>query len=445
MPRILVVDNENRMCRLIKTSLELESYQVDMAFSGREALDKISTTEYDIVVSDLKMEPIGGMEVLENVRAIQPHCEIIIMTAFAAQDTALEAMKKGANDYLIKPFKMDELSLRIGRIFRQKEIEQENKRLRALEKTPLVFPGIVGKSRVMRRVFEQIEQVSPTETAVHIRGESGTGKDLAAKAVHLKSRRKAGPFVTINCAALPENLLESELFGYEKGAFSGAHKQKKGLFETADKGTVFLDEIGDLPLSLQAKLLRVLQNNEIIHLGGTETVQVDFRLITATHRNLEKMIETQEFRSDLYYRINVFPIEMPPLRERREDIPELVQFFMNDFPEKTLTSGARLQLMEYDFPGNIRELQNLLARAAISAESTIDSIILPQGKNAANVQIKTDWETLPDTGIQLDELEKKLIIAAIGKAQGNKSRAAELLGITRRRLYSMMERFGIVI
>ncbi len=443
MPRILAVDNENRMCRLIKTSLELEGYQVDMAFSGTEALKKISGTEYDIVVSDLKMEPIGGMEVLENVRRLQSQCEVIIMTAFAAQDTALEAMKKGANDYLIKPFNMDELSLRIERIFKQKQMEQENKRLRALEKTPLVVPGIVGKSSAIRRVFEQIEQVSPTETAVHIRGESGTGKDLAAKAVHLKSGRKEGPFITINCAALPENLLESELFGYEKGAFSGAHKQKKGLFETADNGTIFLDEIGDLPLSLQAKLLRVLQNNEIIHLGGTEPVQVDFRLITATHRNLEKMIETQKFRSDLYYRINVFPIEMPPLRERREDIPELIQFFMKDFPDKTLTAQARLQLMEYDFPGNIRELQNILARAAISAEPLIDSFDLPQANTTLKTESGAGWETLPDEGIQLDELEKKLIITAIDKAKGNKSRAAELLGITRRKLYSMMERFGI--
>ena len=443
MPRILAVDNENRMCRLIKTSLELEGYQVDMAFSGTEALKKISGTEYDIVVSDLKMEPIGGMEVLENVRRLQSQCEVIIMTAFAAQDTALEAMKKGANDYLIKPFNMDELSLRIERIFKQKQMEQENKRLRALEKTPLVVPGIVGKSSAIRRVFEQIEQVSPTETAVHIRGESGTGKDLAAKAVHLKSGRKEGPFITINCAALPENLLESELFGYEKGAFSGAHKQKKGLFETADNGTIFLDEIGDLPLSLQAKLLRVLQNNEIIHLGGTEPVQVDFRLITATHRNLEKMIETQKFRSDLYYRINVFPIEMPPLRERREDIPELIQFFMKDFPDKTLTAQARLQLMEYDFPGNIRELRNILARTAISAEPLIDYFDLPQANTTLKTESGAGWETLPDEGIQLDELEKKLIITAIDKAKGNKSRAAELLGITRRKLYSMMERFGI--
>ncbi len=443
MPRILAVDNENRMCRLIKTSLELEGYQVDMAFSGGEALTKISNTEYDIVITDLKMEPVGGMEVLENVRQSQPHCEVIMITAFAAQDTALEAMKKGANDYLIKPFQMDELSLRIRRILKQKQMEQENKRLRAREKPPLVFPGIIGKSRVMRRVFEQIEQVSPTETAVHIRGESGTGKDLAAKAVHLKSRRKEGPFVTINCAALPENLLESELFGYEKGAFSGAHKQKKGLFETAENGTIFLDEIGDLPMSLQAKLLRVLQNNEIIHLGGTEPVQVDFRLITATHRNLEEMITSQDFRSDLYYRINVFPIEMPPLRERREDIPELIQFFMKDFPDKTLTAQARLQLMEYDFPGNIRELQNILARTAISAEPLIEAFQLPRGNVTASPESGTAWETLPDEGIQLDELEKKLIIAAIDKAMGNKSRAAELLGITRRRLYSMMERFGI--
>ena len=443
MPRILTVDNEDRMCRLIKTSLELEGHLVDMAFSGNEALQKITQTAYDIVITDLKMEPVDGMEVLENVRRRLPHCEVIMITAFAAQDTALEAMKKGANDYLIKPFQMDELSLRIERILKQKQIEQENKQLRAREKAPLIFPGIVGKSSAMRRVFEQIEQVSPTETAVHIRGESGTGKDLAAKAVHLKSRRKNGPFVTINCAALPENLLESELFGYEKGAFSGAHKLKRGLFETAENGTIFLDEIGDLPQTLQAKLLRVLQNNEIIHLGGSEPIQVDFRLITATHRNLEKMIDAQAFRSDLYYRINVFPIEMPPLRKRKEDIPELIQFFMKEFPDKTITAPARLQLMEYDFPGNIRELQNILARTAISAEPLIDSFLLPKVKTDARVEQRESWNTLPDEGLRLDDLEKNLIIAAIAKTNGNKSRAAELLGITRRRLYSMMERFAI--
>jgi len=441
MPHILVVDNEKRMCLLIKTSLEMEGLSVTTAFSGQEAIDHIGKNPFDLIITDLKMEPVDGMQVLAFAQENQPQTEVILITAFATQDTALEAMKRGANDYLIKPFRMDELTLRISRILKQKALEQENRQLKQIEHSPISIPGIIGKSGAMRKVFKKINQVSQTDTAIHIRGESGTGKDLVARAIHHKSLRNEAPFVTINCAALPENLLESELFGYEKGAFSGAHKNKQGLFETANGGTIFLDEIGDLPLSLQAKLLRVLQNNEIIHLGGTQTIQVDFRLVTATHRDLEQMIEQQNFRSDLYYRINVFPLTIPPLRERKEDIPELIQFFMTDYPEKSLSAPARLQLMEFDYPGNIRELQNIITRATISSEALITEINLPKSVDTKSTADSLDF--LPDEGLNLDELEQKLIREAIRKADGNKSRAAELLGITRRRLYSMMERFHI--
>ncbi len=441
MPHILAVDNEKRMCQLIKTSLEMEGLSVTTAFSGQQAIEQIDKTPFDLIITDLKMEPVDGMQVLAFAQEKQPQTEVILITAFATQDTALEAMKRGANDYLIKPFRMDELTLRVSRILKQKALELENKRLKQNEHLPVSIPGIIGKSGAMRQVFEKINQASQTDTAILIRGESGTGKDLIARAIHHKSLKSTGPFVTINCAALPENLLESELFGYEKGAFSGAYKNKQGLFETAKGGTIFLDEIGDLPLSLQAKLLRVLQNNEIIHLGGTEAIQVDFRLVTATHRNLEKMIEQQSFRSDLYYRINVFPLVIPPLRERKEDIPELIQFFMTDYPEKSLSSPVRLQLMEYNYPGNIRELQNIITRAMISAEAVITEINLP--KLAETRSSAVSPYSLPDEGINLDELEQNLIREAIRKAGGNKSRAAELLGVTRRRLYSMMERFHI--
>ncbi len=444
MSLILVVDNEERMCTLIRTSLEMDGYDVHTALSGNDAIEKIKIHRYDLIITDLKMTPVDGIRVLEFARETQPDCEVILMTAFATQETALDAMKKGANDYLIKPFKMDELSLRVARILRQKELEHENKRLKSNASAPLTFPGIVGKSEKMRQVFRKIEQVSSTDTAVHIRGESGTGKELVARAVHQNSARKTKPFVTINCAALPENLLESELFGYEKGAFSGADKMKPGLFETATGGTIFLDEIGDMPLSLQAKLLRVLQNNEVTHLGGAKPIRVDFRLITATHRPLETMIDAQEFRSDLYYRINVFPIALPALRERKEDIPELVQFFLRDYPDKSLSAKARLQLMEYDFPGNVRELQNIIARAAITSGRLIEDLELSAQKSEDKVKtILPENIEIPDQGLVLDELEQKLIKAAIHKANGNKSRAAALLGITRRRLYSMMERFGI--
>jgi two-component system response regulator PilR (NtrC family) len=351
-------------------------------------------------------------------------------------------MKRGAYDYLIKPFKMDELNLRVARIFKQKELEKENKRLKKLTALPESFPGIIGKSEKMRRIFQKIEQVGEGGTAVHIRGESGTGKELVARAIHNKSSRKDKSFVAINCAALPESLLESELFGYEKGAFTGAVQRKQGLFESAEKGTIFLDEIGDMPLTVQAKLLRVLQSNEITRLGGHERIKVDFRLITATHCNLEEMIEQQKFRSDLYYRINIFPIHLPPLREHKEDIPELIQHFLKQYPDKTLSQAAKRKLIEYDYPGNIRELENIIARTAIISDSIINDIELPELKSSVNGK-ESALDDIPDEGINLDELEKKLIMKAIAKANGNKSKAAQLLGVTRRRLYSMMERFGL--
>ncbi len=443
MSHILAVDNEERMCKLIKASLELEKHSVDTAFSGREALQQIDQNKnYDIVITDLKMENIDGLKVLEHVRQNSPQTEVIIITAFATQETALEAMKNGAYDYLIKPFKMDELSLRVQRILKQKEIEKENRLLKEQKKTSEGFPGIIGKSIKMRRVYQKIEQVSQSDASVLIRGESGTGKELAARAVHNSSQRKNKPFVAVNCAALPENLLESELFGYEKGAFTGAVKRKEGLFETADNGTFFLDEIGDLPLSLQAKLLRVLQDNEVFHLGGREAVKVNFRLITATHRNLEKMIDEGAFRQDLYYRISIFPLELPPLRDRKEDIPELLQHFLKDYPELSISPEARRKLIEYNFPGNVRELENIIIRAAISTDTVITEgdLVMKQFEIPSGRQ---DIYAIPDEGINIDELEKQLIKEAISKSDGNKTKAAQLLGLTRRRLYSMMERFGI--
>jgi len=441
--KILAVDNEVRMCKLIKASLELDNYLVDTAFSGSEALDKLNQNRYDVVVTDLKMDTVDGLQVLTFTRQNYPETEVILITAFATQETALEAIKKGAYDYLIKPFKIDELSLRIERILKQKTLEQENKKLKAQSIQPQSFPGIVGKSTKMREVFRKIEQVSPVATSVQIRGESGTGKELVAHAIHRLSPRKDKPFIAINCAALPENLLESELFGYEKGAFTGAVQKREGLFEQANGGTVFLDEIGDMPLLLQAKLLRVLQSNEITHLGGQKTIPVDFRLITATHCDLEEMLEEKLFRQDLYYRINIFPLYLPPLRERKEDIPELIQFFLNEYPDKTLSKKARQQLIEYDYPGNVRELENIISRAVLLADDIIEDIPLNANNESKPLSSSALLSDLPDTGFNLDEFEKKLILRAIEKADGNKNQAAQILGITRRRLYSMIERFGI--
>ncbi len=441
---ILVVDNEQRMCMLIKGTLELEQdLSVDVAFSGREALTLMAAKKYDVVLTDLRMTPMDGMTLLKTIKEQYPGTEILLMTAYASQETAVEAMQAGAFDYLIKPFSMDELLLRVRRILKQRRLEKENARLKERQKQAYSMSGIVGKSKTMRQVFDMIHRVAEKEATVLIRGESGTGKELIARAIHEHSPRKDKPWIAINCAALPETLLESELFGYEKGAFTGATEAKPGLFERADRGTLFLDEIGDLPLSLQSKLLRVLQNREVVHLGGHKPIPIDVRLITATHQNLEEMIEQQIFRSDLYYRINLFPITLPPLRERKEDIPELIEFFMADYPDKIIRPQAKLKLMQYDFPGNIRELQNIIERAAIMSEDIIEDIDLPlpaaqQGKTEPS----SPGGVLPAEGLVLDDHLKQLLQEALQRAP-NKTEAARLLGITRRRLYSMMEKFKI--
>jgi len=442
-PKILVVDNEERMVKLVKASLELEGFDTDGAFSAKSALELLEQNSYDIIITDLKMQHVDGLQLLQHVKENQPACEVILMTAYASQETALEAMQKGAYDYLIKPFKMDELVLRIGRIMRQKELEAENTRLKQQVAPASAFEGFIGKSAKMRHVFDLIRRVAESDATVLIRGESGSGKELVAKALHRESPRSNQTMVSINCAALPETLLESELFGYEKGAFTGAVKQKKGLFESADGGTLFLDEIGDLSLNLQAKLLRVLQNREIIRLGGTESIAVDVRLITATHKNLEQMMEEQSFRSDLYYRISTFPIALPPLRERKEDIPALISHFMQAYPDKALSSRARLKLMEYDYPGNVRELENIIARSAIVSEKMIEDVDLPAAAAIPQTEQSSGQSQLPPEGLDLDKHIAALLREALDKAGGNKTKAAKMLGITRRRLYSMLESYKI--
>ncbi len=441
MAKILVVDNEERMCKIIRAALEMDGHYVDMAFSGQAALDLLSDDKrYDIVITDLKMQKVDGLQVLQSARALNPTPDVILMTAFASQQTAIKAMRAGAFDYLIKPFEIDELSLRINRIITQKILVDENQKLKDEVKSKQIH-NIIGKSEKMRQVYQLINKVAESDATVLILGESGTGKELVAEAVHKQSGRSKENFIAVNCAAVPENLLESELFGYEKGAFTGANQRKIGLFESAGKGTIFLDEIGDMSLSTQAKLLRVLQNKEVIRVGGTEKIRIDARVITATNRNLEEMISAGSFRSDLYYRINIFPLPLPPLRERKEDIPELIEFFLNNLNEKGITARAKMVLMEYDWPGNIRELLNILERAAIVAEKTIDVEHLPN--QFTGLQVSKGKIEIPDEGLSLDEVEKDLIIGALQRAEGNKTRAAELLGITRRRLYSMMERFEI--
>lgn len=442
MYQILIVDNEEKFCKVIKAAMELENIPCDYQTSGFKALDYLKENKTDIVISDLRMDGMDGIELLEKIKTGYKDIEVIIMTAFATQKSALEALKKGANDYLIKPFEMDELFLRVNRIFEQKQILQENKYLRETRPEPIYFDTIIGKSRKMQEVYQLIRKASEVESTVLIRGESGTGKELVADMIQKLSDRYGKNMITVNCAALPDNLLESELFGYEKGAFTGATQRHIGKFEESHGGSIFLDEIGDMSISTQAKILRVLQNKEIYRLGGNQKIDVKVRVLAATHQNLEAMVEEGKFRKDLYYRLNVFPIHIPPLRERKEDIPSLVHHFLKDTTAKGISRSALALLMEYDFPGNIRELQNIIERAAIICNEIIEDPDLPStiylraGKSSSPIQ-------LPEEGINLDDLEKELILQAIHKANGNKTKAAGLLGITRRRLYSMMERFQI--
>ena len=443
--RLLIVDNEERMCHLLKTYLEKDRLKIDTAFSGEEALKKFQKNRYDVVVTDLKMPGKSGLDVLETIKKQAPETDVLLMTAYATAQTAVEAMKRGAYDYLIKPFDFEEIRLKIDHILHQKNLQAENRGLKKQLQRQEHFEPIVGTSKAMRRVFQLVEKVADTTATVLIRGESGTGKELVARAIHQKSGRHREPFVAVNCAAIPDNLLESELFGYEKGAFTGADKRKPGRFELAGKGTIFLDEIGDLSPVLQAKLLRVLQNRTFERLGGTEPIQTQARVIAATHRNLEAAVQSGTFREDLYYRVNVFPIVLPPLRERREDILLLVKHFLRKFghPDLKIEPPFLQQLESYRWPGNVRELENIIQRAVILSDGeTLRQDNLPPDLGAVS-QSKVGFSEIPEEGIQLEEVEKTLIRQALKKANGNKTRAAQLLGITRRKLYSMANRLNI--
>jgi two-component system NtrC family response regulator len=386
------------------------------------------------------MEHMDGITLLKEARAASPDTDVIVMTAYASVETAIETMKEGAYDYIIKPFATDELLLLIDRIEQKRRLETENDELRAYLTSGLDHE-IVGASGAISKVKKLIQDLAGSEAPVLIRGDSGTGKELVARAVHKTSGRAAGPFIAINCAAIPDSLLESELFGYERGAFTGANKRKLGHFQLAGGGTLFLDEIGDLPATLQSKLLRVLEDHRITPLGATKEVKVDIRLVSATNRPLEDDIKNGRFREDLYYRINVFPIYLPPLRERREDIRDIATHLLakaNRDP-KDLSEEALRRLLIYHWPGNIRELKNVLERALIVRPDGFiaeNDILLEPGGRAAE-------EETPLEGLNLEDMERHLILKALKIAAGNKSEAARLLGITRRSLYGRLERYGV--
>jgi DNA-binding NtrC family response regulator len=442
---ILIIDNEKRMCHVIKAALELDKHNVDMAFDGDTGVIKFKKGEFDIVVTDLKMPGKDGISVLEEVKKNSSGTDVILMTAYATAQTAVEAMQKGAYDYLIKPFDMIELKQKVKQILEKKKLATENINLKHRLKDKFSIDNIIGQSESMTKVYQMVEKVAPRDATVLIRGESGTGKELIAQAIHQKSQQAEGPFIGVNCAALTETLLESELFGHEKGAFTGADKQKLGRFELATGGSIFLDEIGDVSQATQVKLLRVLQTKEIMRVGGEKTISVNVRTIAATNRDLEEQMKQGTFREDLYYRLNVFPIFLPPLRERKDDIPDLISHFVkkNKLSDDKIEPRVVTALLNYSWPGNIRELENIIERMIIMAgDEKITEDLLPPQIIGASVTDSSASLQIPDQGLSIDQVELDLINNALKKAGGNKSNAAKLLGITRRKLYSMMERLN---
>lgn len=443
MADILIVDDEKKIGSLLTAELNDHGHRASYTTSPADALDKIKEKSPDILITDLRMEGMDGITLLKKSREVSPHTDVIIMTAYASVETAVATMREGAYDYVIKPFKTEELLLVVSRLEEKRRLQTENQDLRSY----LSGGGgddIIGSSAAMLKIKKIIQGLSSSDAAVLIRGESGTGKELVAKAIHRVSARSGGPFIALNCAAIPETLLESELFGYERGAFTGATRRKTGFFQLADKGTLFLDEIGDLPASLQAKLLRVLENHRISPLGSEREIQVDIRLISATHRPLEQEIAVGRFREDLFYRLNVFPIMLPPLRERKEDVKDIAVHFLAGWGrhKEDLTGGALHKLTGYAWPGNIRELRNVLERAVILSPSgsiTEDDILIGEGVPGPGVAPASE----PATTLNLAEMEKQVILKALEQASGNKSKAARILGITRRALYGRLVRYGI--
>ncbi len=451
MARLLVVDDEQSILEFFEILLEREGYEVEVVSHGKEAIEKVSQEPFDLVITDLSMPEVDGMMVLEKVKEISPETVVLMVTAFATAESAVEAMKKGAYDYLMKPFKVDEIRLVIRNALEKAHLRRENVNLKKQVHREKGFANLIGSSRSMREVFDIIGRVASGKASVLIVGESGTGKELVAKAIHENSPRSEKPFVTINCAAIPENLIESELFGYVRGAFTGAHANKMGLFEAAHGGTLFLDEIGELPPQVQVKLLRVLQERSVRRIGSTTSSPVDVRILSATNRDLEEAIEQGIFREDLFYRLNVIQLGLPALRERKEDIPLLARFFLERYAkehEKDLEgiSPEAMDLIQnYDFPGNVRELENVIEQCVtFETTSMISSQTLPEKVRLAAKTMVSQTALFPKQGVdlerQMDEMEKKLLLEALREANGVKKKAAALLKISFRSLrYRLMK------
>lgn len=449
--KILVVDDEDSQRKIILDVLTHAEYVVSQASGVAEACLKIKEDAYDLIITDLKMEDGTGMDVLAEAGRIAPATTTVVMTAYGSIEGAVNAMREGAYDYLEKPFDRDALLVCVQKALEHKRLKEENIELRGLVKIRYSLGGIVGTSQKMAEVFKLIERSVPVVSTVLIQGESGTGKELVARSIHYTGPRKGGPFIAVNCAAVPEHLIESELFGHEKGAFTGATSSKKGKFESAHGGTIFLDEIGDMSRDLQAKLLRVLQEMKIERVGGNSLIPVDARVLVATNKNLEEEVGRGNFRDDLFFRINVIVINIPPLRERKEDIPPLVDHFQKKLAEKFQREYPRLdpavidQFMEYHWPGNIRELENTLERLLVLAESEAVGLAdLPENILAPRIaEEQLEEMSLPENGISMEEVEKKLINEALARTNGHILRASKLLGMTYKTLQYRIKKHGI--
>jgi two-component system response regulator HydG len=448
-PKILLVDDDPSHRQMLEAVLTAEGYEVSQAEDGQGAVAGVAERFYDLVLMDLRMARVGGLEALRQIKEISPGIPIIIMTAYASVATAVDALKSGAYDYLTKPLDIDELRVQVKKALHHRQLEQENVFLKERLDDRFDFAKIIGRSLAMGRLFESMALVAPSEATVLIAGESGTGKELIANAIHQNSPRRDRTFIKVNCAALPETLLESELFGHEKGAFTGALARKEGRFHLAHRGSIFLDEIGEMALTTQAKILRVLQEREFEPLGSTQTVKVDTRVIAATNKNLAEEIQNGRFRQDLYYRLNVVTLEVPPLRDRREDIPLLADFFLKRYAEKNrrhmkgFSPRAMDVLMRYAWPGNVRELENVVERAVIMARGeVITPTEFPEGFKELDDGAK-DAELGLTPGRSLREVEREMVIRTLEEAGGNRTQTARLLGISRRTLQLKLKEYGI--
>ncbi|MGQ9632311.1 MAG: sigma-54-dependent transcriptional regulator [bacterium] len=445
--RILIIDDDEAARRVLKSFFQKRDYEVQTAGGGEEALSLLNGWTPDVILSDLVMADVDGIDILERARRIDDTIGIIIITAFGSVDTAVEAMKKGAFDYITKPIKYDELLILVERAIAQRKLIRENRNLHRALEDRYDFGRIIYRSESMHKLLSIVQSAANTDSTILLQGETGTGKELIARAIHYNSPRRTGPWVAVNCASLAENLLESELFGHERGAFTGAIKQKKGRFELSHGGTLFLDEVGELPPALQVKLLRVLEEKRFERVGGTETVEADFRLICATNRDLKRKMERGEFREDLYYRLHVVPIYIPPLRERKEDIPPLFEYFLGEFCAKldkkfkAVDPEVVRRLTLYNWPGNVRELKNCIERMVLLCQGdTLTPDHLPEEISPAS---RGEFDKALRPGTSLGDMERELILRTLRMTRGNKTQTAEILGITRRLLYDKLKRYQI--